>query len=70
MTWPDDWTSTTLVSVKKSSGVRIYFSSPPLQDGKRSAQFEHTMVVTDTGCDVLTGRRDHDGLPHFLTSSF
>jgi methionyl aminopeptidase len=38
-------------------------------DGKRSAQFEHTMVVTDTGCEVLTARRDHDGLPHFQTPS-
>lgn len=25
-------------------------------DGKRSAQFEHTILVTDTGCDVLTAR--------------
>eukprot|EP00217_Crustomastix_stigmatica_P015138 CAMPEP_0183793070 /NCGR_PEP_ID=MMETSP0803_2-20130417/2982_1 /TAXON_ID=195967 /ORGANISM="Crustomastix stigmata, Strain CCMP3273" /LENGTH=509 /DNA_ID=CAMNT_0026037443 /DNA_START=48 /DNA_END=1577 /DNA_ORIENTATION=- len=25
-------------------------------DGKRSAQFEHTMVVTDTGVEILTGR--------------
>ncbi|CAM6128628.1 unnamed protein product [Calypogeia fissa] len=25
-------------------------------DGKRSAQFEHTLLVTDTGCDVLTAR--------------
>jgi methionyl aminopeptidase len=24
-------------------------------DGKRTAQFEHTIVVTDSGCDVLTG---------------
>jgi methionyl aminopeptidase len=24
-------------------------------DGKRSAQFEHTILVTDDGCDVLTG---------------
>lgn len=24
-------------------------------DGKRTAQFEHTILVTDTGCDVLTG---------------
>ena len=23
-------------------------------DGKRTAQFEHTMLVTDTGVDVLT----------------
>ncbi|AQK64756.1 Methionine aminopeptidase [Zea mays] len=25
-------------------------------DGKRSAQFEHTLLVTDTGCEVLTAR--------------
>ncbi|XP_052113892.1 methionine aminopeptidase 1A [Arachis duranensis] len=25
-------------------------------DGKRSAQFEHTLLVTDTGVEVLTGR--------------
>lgn len=24
-------------------------------DGKRTAQFEHTILVTDSGCDVLTG---------------
>lgn len=23
-------------------------------DGKRSAQFEHTLLVTDSGCDILT----------------
>jgi methionyl aminopeptidase len=25
-------------------------------DGKRSAQFEHTVLVTDTGCEILTAR--------------
>ncbi|CAM9970058.1 unnamed protein product, partial [Hapterophycus canaliculatus] len=25
-------------------------------DGKRSAQFEHTLLVTDQGCDILTAR--------------
>jgi len=25
-------------------------------DGKRSAQFVHTMVVTETGCELLTAR--------------
>lgn len=25
-------------------------------DGSRSAQFEHTMLVTDTGVELLTGR--------------
>ncbi|KAJ1853789.1 Methionine aminopeptidase 1 [Coemansia sp. RSA 2703] len=27
-------------------------------DGKRSAQFEHTLLVTDDGCEVLTRRLD------------
>ena len=27
-------------------------------DGKRSAQFEHTLLVTESGCEVLTGRLD------------
>ena len=26
------------------------------QDGKRSAQFEHTMLVTETGVELLTAR--------------
>lgn len=24
------------------------------RDGKRSAQFEHTLLVTETGCEILT----------------
>lgn len=27
-------------------------------DGKRSAQFEHGLVVTETGCDILTARTE------------
>ena len=27
-------------------------------DGKRSAQWEHTLVVTKTGCEILTRRAD------------
>eukprot|EP00521_Asterionellopsis_glacialis_P006641 CAMPEP_0195284048 /NCGR_PEP_ID=MMETSP0707-20130614/2397_1 /TAXON_ID=33640 /ORGANISM="Asterionellopsis glacialis, Strain CCMP134" /LENGTH=409 /DNA_ID=CAMNT_0040343343 /DNA_START=79 /DNA_END=1308 /DNA_ORIENTATION=+ len=27
-------------------------------DGKRSAQFEHTVLVTETGCEILTARDD------------
>ncbi|CAD5112845.1 DgyrCDS2057 [Dimorphilus gyrociliatus] len=34
------------------------------QDGKRSAQFEHTLLVTDTGCDILTERPK--GQPWFM----
>lgn len=26
------------------------------EDGKRSAQFEHQLLITDTGCEVLTAR--------------
>jgi methionyl aminopeptidase len=38
-------------------------------DGKRSAQFEHTLIVTETGCEILTVRRENGGLPHFLSPS-
>ncbi len=27
-------------------------------DGKRSAQFEHTVLVTSTGCEILTARKN------------
>jgi len=36
------------------------------QDGKRSAQFEQTLLVTETGCDIITGRKDKNGQPHFM----
>lgn len=36
------------------------------QDGKLSAQFEQTMVVTDTGVDVLTGRPGKTHVPYFM----
>ncbi|XP_065884830.1 methionine aminopeptidase 1-like isoform X2 [Dysidea avara] len=37
------------------------------EDGKDSAQFEQTLLVTETGCDILTLRPEHDGKPHFMT---
>lgn len=37
------------------------------RDGKRSAQFEHTLLVTETGCEILTRRLDENGRAHFLT---
>lgn len=37
-------------------------------DGKRSAQFEQTLLVTETGYEILTQRPDHGGKPHFMTS--
>lgn len=36
------------------------------QDGRLSAQFEHTLLVTESGCDVLTKRLDRDGQPYFM----
>ncbi|ELR54192.1 Methionine aminopeptidase 1, partial [Bos mutus] len=36
------------------------------RDGKRSAQFEHTLLVTDTGCEILTRRLD-SAQPHFMS---
>lgn len=35
-------------------------------DGKRSAQFEQTLLVTDTGVDILTRRRKKNGQPWFM----
>ena len=32
------------------------------QDGQRSAQFEHTILITEDGCEVLTARTP-DSLP-------
>lgn len=37
-------------------------------DGKLSAQFEHTLLVTDTGCDILTARKN-SSLPFFLDNN-
>eukprot|EP00795_Rhopilema_esculentum_P008638 gene8637-14653_t len=36
------------------------------QDGKRSAQFEQTLLVTETGVEILTQRLDNNGRPHFM----
>ncbi|GBL94851.1 Methionine aminopeptidase 1 [Araneus ventricosus] len=36
------------------------------RDGKRSAQFEQTLLVTETGCEILTRRRDKNGQPYFM----
>ena len=38
-------------------------------DGQWSAQFEHTLLVTETGCDILTKRFTHDGKPWFMDRS-
>jgi len=38
------------------------------QDGKLSAQFEQTMLVTETGVDVLTARPGKPFTPYFMDS--
>ena len=37
-------------------------------DGKKSAQYEHTVVVTDTGCEILTLRSD-DTIPRIMNNA-
>lgn len=36
------------------------------KDGLWSAQFEHTLLVTDNGCEILTRRRNENGTPWFM----
>ena len=45
-----------------------YFIIPFFKDGKLSAQFEQTMIVTDTGVDVLTARPGKLHTPYFMES--
>lgn len=35
-------------------------------DGMLSAQFEHTLLVTETGVDILTARQERNGQPYFI----
>nr|CAD7429410.1 unnamed protein product [Timema monikensis] len=35
-------------------------------DGMLSAQFEHTLLVTDVGCEILTRRHTRNGQPYFM----
>jgi len=39
------------------------------QDGKLSAQFEQTMIVTDAGVEVLTARPGKEHTPYFMEQS-
>jgi len=36
------------------------------EDGKRSAQFEQTMIVNETGCEIVTKRPTENGRPWFI----
>jgi len=35
-------------------------------DGMLSAQFEHTLLVTENGCDIMTSRWEKNGQFHFV----
>ena len=35
-------------------------------DGMRSAQFEHTMIITDDGVEVLTARKENSPPLEFM----
>ncbi|WP_120513928.1 type I methionyl aminopeptidase [Photobacterium salinisoli] len=37
-------------------------------DGKKSAQWEHTLLVTDTGCEILTLRKE-ESLPRVMKNA-
>ena len=66
-TWPDNWTSVTQVS--ETTPPVLWLSIVLiLQDGSLSAQFEQTMVVTDTGVEVLTARPGKRHVPYFMDS--
>lgn len=38
-------------------------------DGKNSAQWEHTLLVTKTGCEILTHRDEETGIPRIVVNS-
>ena len=62
VTWADNWTSVTQVScceLMNKYGFSSYLLTiVEYQDGRRSAQFEHTMLVTECGVEVLTARTE------------
>lgn len=35
-------------------------------DGQRSAQFEHTLLITEDGCEVLTARLENSPPLEFM----
>ena len=37
------------------------------KDGQRSAQFEHTILITKDGCEILTARNENSPAMEFLT---
>jgi methionyl aminopeptidase len=66
LTWPDEWTATTVGSrlflyprfnVKKISSDTLFLYCYLKVDGRRTAQFEHTLLITEDGVEALTGKK-------------
>ena len=64
---PYSWSALVLAALYHKS-LSGYVNMIVVQDGKLSAQFEQTMVVTDTGVDVLTARPGKRFTPYFMES--
>ena len=56
MVFDDGWTVSSVVSSSKFTSIDDARSikHEPAQNWARSAQAEHTILITDTGADVLT----------------
>ncbi len=64
--WPDQWVQSCgscggelvvvlcLSILKRVLTTCTFPQTCTTEDGKRSAQFEETILITDTGCEVLT----------------
>ena len=52
-TLEDGWTAVTLVSVDVVSSLCIFITLLS-QDNSRTAQVEHTVVITERGAEILT----------------
>ena len=51
-TLEDGWTAVTLVSLMRNLLIFVIFYC--LQDNSRTAQVEHTVVITERGAEILT----------------
>ena len=62
VTWPDNWTSTTIDGKRTAQFGR--FSRPRTRSSLSDAAPEHTLLVTETGVEILTARNaDSPGGP-------
>ncbi len=61
ITWPDNWTSTTIDGKRTAQFGTLYF--PSLAQigayGLLTTATEHTLLVTEDGVEVLTARNEN-----------